>query len=135
VLRTYTSVGIALLLAGGAWAAQNPAPPPSQAPLPGLYKQVRGQITAVDPKAGTVTIRSGEDPRVTPKMYHVGKDTRYYGADRNDPLRDGLSNPGFRPGVTVWFRSPLDNPRTIRELGYGALGYGAPGLPPGPPPR
>jgi hypothetical protein len=153
--RSTFLAGAVLLAAGGAVFAQRPTLPPSQAPLKGLFNQGRGRVVAVNPKAGTVTIRPSDDPRVAPVEYRVGKDTRYFGIDREDPLRDGLNSAAFQPGAEVWFRSPLNNGKTIREIGFGAPGlrvapplpqfgtpgvrplspqYGAPGLNPAPAP-
>jgi hypothetical protein len=132
MMHRATVLAVAFLLTvGGALFAQRPTLPPSQAPLKGLFTQGRGRVVAVNPKAGTVTIRPSDDPRVPAVEYRVGKDTRYYGISREDPLGDGLNSTAFRPGAEVWFRSPLNNGKTIREIGFGAPGLrAAPPLPP-----
>jgi len=120
MLRTFTCVGVGLLLASGTAYAQNQRQ--------GVQAQdkdlMRGKIVRVDPDKGTVVIRGADGKE---QEFRTSATTKYYGLDNKD-LREGLRSKDFRAGADVMYRG---QGTTVNELRLGTARPGGAGTNPG----
>src|SRR5689334_19749169 len=122
MLRTFTGLGVALLLVVGTAYGQNPNPrdqgkgaqAQGQAQTP-AQNYMQGKIVRVDSEKGTVVIRGANGKE---QEFRTAASTKYFGTDRQ-ALKEGLRARDFRQGADVMWRAQGNNLSELR-LGTGA---------------